>query len=88
MTMPAKEAFSVSCSVFIHEISYFQILEVLDFLDFSFDLKVLFVIKMGLCSADIEKLVSSSLDDEVIIDPSHGHLRKLMLSTKSNLNEF
>lgn len=36
----------------------------------------------------VEKLVHSSLDDEVIIDPSRGHLCEIMLSAKSNLNEF
>lgn len=67
--------------------SYFRILEVLDFLDFYFDLEVLFVIEMGLRLL-VEKLVHSSQDDEIIIDPSHGHLREIMPSAKSNLNEF
>ena len=54
----------------------------------SFDLEVLFVIEMGLPSADVEKLLSSSLDNEVIVDHCHGHLCELMLSTKSSLNEL
>lgn len=51
------------------------------FLRTSFNLEVLFVIEMGLPSADVEKLLSSSLDDEVIVDHCHGHLCELMLST-------
>lgn len=85
MTMPAKEAFSVT-SVYTYLwnvlFSYFRVTL------FLFDLKVLFVIELALPSADIEKLVSSSLDDEVIVDHSRGHLCELILSSKSNLNEL
>lgn len=58
------------------------------FLGISFDLEVQFVLEMSLCSADTEKRVSSSLDSEVMVDHSHGHLCELMLSAKSNLNEL
>lgn len=44
----SQRSISKSRSVLIHKMSYFRILEVLDFLDFYFDLEVLFVIEMGL----------------------------------------
>lgn len=87
MVMPAKEAFPVPCSILIHAMSYFHILEVPDFLGFLYTLRFCLSLKWDrLCWH--WKLVSSSQDNEVIIDPSHGHLCELMLSSKSNVNKL